>query len=65
MDHVGYLNGYLDGSFKPSKKMTRAEVAQMFYNLLLDKDVEITMEFNDVDVDAWYYDYVIGSIRYE
>ena len=28
--------------------MTRAEVAQMFYNLLLDQDVEITKTFDDV-----------------
>ena len=34
--------------------MTRAEAAQMFYNLLLEKDVEITVEFVDVPEDAWY-----------
>lgn len=34
--------------------MTRAEVAQMFYNLLLDQDVEITKTFDDVSEDAWY-----------
>ena len=34
--------------------MTRAEVAQMFYNLLLDKDVPITAAFDDVDSGAWY-----------
>lgn len=34
--------------------MTRAEVAQMFYNLLLDQDVEITKTFDDVPANAWY-----------
>ena len=34
--------------------MTRAEAAQMFYNLLLEKDVKITVEFEDVPADAWY-----------
>ncbi len=34
--------------------MTRAEVAQMFYNLLLNQDVAITVTFDDVADDAWY-----------
>ena len=38
--------------------MTRAEVAQMFYALLLDKDVKITKTFTDVPADAWYADAV-------
>ena len=29
-------------------------IPQMFYNLLLEKDVEITVEFEDVPADAWY-----------
>ena len=53
-DHVSYLSGYPDGSFKPGNNMTRAEVAQMFYNLLLDKDVAITVSFKDVKKDSWY-----------
>ena len=53
-DHVSYLSGYPDGSFKPGNNMTRAEVAQMFYNLLLDKDVAITVSFKDVKQDSWY-----------
>ena len=54
LDHRAYLNGYPDGTFGPEKPMTRAEAAQMFYNLLLDKDVRITAEFTDVDDGAWY-----------
>ena len=34
--------------------MTRAQAAQMFYNLLLDKDVAITVSFSDVAENAWY-----------
>ena len=34
--------------------MTRAQVAQMFYRLLLEKDVPITVQFSDVPADAWY-----------
>lgn len=53
-DHIVYLNGYMDGTFRPDDNMTRAEVAQMFYNLLNDKDVAITVSFSDVASDAWY-----------
>ena len=52
-DHVVYLHGYPDRSFRPENPMTRAEAAQMFYNLLLNKDVEKTT-FVDVADDAWY-----------
>ena len=53
-DHNAYLNGYGDGTFGPDNNMTRAEVAQMFYNLLLDKEVPVTTSFTDVPADAWY-----------
>lgn len=53
-DHIVYLNGYMDGTFRPDDNMTRAEAAQMFYNLLNDKDVAITVSFSDVASDAWY-----------
>lgn len=53
-DHIVYLNGYMDGIFRPDDNMTRAEVAQMFYNLLNDKDVAIAVSFSDVASDAWY-----------
>lgn len=53
-DHLAYLAGYPGGTFGPDQNMTRAEAAQMFYNLLLEKDEEITVEFEDVPADAWY-----------
>ena len=53
-DHIQYLFGYPDGNFGPENNMTRAEVAQVFYNLLLDQDVEITKTFDDVPTNAWY-----------
>lgn len=53
-EHNAFLSGYPDGSFQADKNMTRAEVAQMFYALLLDKNVTITKSFSDVPTDAWY-----------
>lgn len=53
-DHIQYLFGYPEGTFGPENNMTRAEVAQMFYNLLLNQDVTITKTFDDVPANAWY-----------
>ena len=56
-DHVAYLHGYGDGSgkFGPENPMTRAEVAQMFYNLLLDKSMgDRAVSFEDVPEGAYY-----------
>ena len=53
-EHSSYLRGYANGAFGPNDKMTRAEAAQMFYNLLLDKDIAVTVSFSDVPTDAWY-----------
>lgn len=57
-EHDAYLSGYPDGTFRPENDMTRAEAAQMFYNLLLDKDVSSDTRFSDVPADAWYTDAV-------
>ena len=53
-DHFAYLTGYDTGTFGPNNNMTRAEVAQMFYNLLRNKEVPITVNFTDVAPDTWY-----------
>ena len=57
-NHISYLNGYDGGIFKPESNMTRAEAAQMFYNLLLDKNISGKNAFSDVSLDAWYYNAV-------
>lgn len=53
-EHIAYLGGYGNGLFGPNDNMTRAQVAQMFYNLLLEKDIPVTTSFSDVPTDAWY-----------
>ena len=75
-EHVQYLKGYGNDLFGPTDNMSRAQVAQMFYNLLKDKDVPITVSFTDVPADAWYAESVgvlasigilngVGGGRYE
>ena len=53
-NHNAYLTGYPDSTFGADRNMTRAEVAQMFYALLKNKNVMITTSFSDVSNDAWY-----------
>ena len=53
-DHDQYLFGYPDGTFGPGLNMTRAEAAQMFYNLLVDQKVTAKPVFDDVPEGAWY-----------
>ena len=52
--HEAYLLGYGNGMFGPDNSMTRGEAAQIFYNLLENKAVEINVIFSDVAADAWY-----------
>ena len=53
-DHIQYLFGYPDDSFGPDRNMTRAEAAQMFYNLLKNQNVDAEPAFDDVPEGAWY-----------
>lgn len=57
-DHRDFLHGYTDGTFGPNRNMTRGEVAQMFYNLLLEQEVPQTTVFTDVPADMWCADAV-------
>lgn len=52
--HIAYMVGDEKGNFRPNDSVTRAEVAQVFYALLKDKDVKITARFDDVEDTAWY-----------
>lgn len=52
--HDAYMQGYPDKSFKLEEKITRAEAATVFYNLLADKAVDITASFTDVAEGEWY-----------
>ena len=48
------VNGYPDGTFKPEAKITRAEIAQIFYNAF--GWGEYVKHFEDVQPGVWYYD---------
>ncbi|MEG1072756.1 MAG: S-layer homology domain-containing protein, partial [Oscillospiraceae bacterium] len=56
--HIAYMKGDDMGNFNPEKGITRAETAQMFYNLLRNKDIGEVAKFSDVEAGAWYADAV-------
>lgn len=53
-DHIKYLNGYPDLTFRADRNMTRAEAAQMFFNLLEKKESAVAVGYRDVKASAWY-----------
>ena len=42
----GVINGYEDGTFRPDKEITRAEVAKIFSALILQEDTKIILSEN-------------------
>ena len=57
-DHYSYIVGYPDGTVQPNGKITRAEVATIFFRLLSDDTREAfwssTNSYSDVTADKWY-----------
>ena len=53
-EHTASMSGYGNGKFGPTTSVTRAQIAQIFYRLLKDQNVKITVNFTDVAEDAWY-----------
>ena len=61
--HGVYIVGYTDGTFGPSRSMTRAEAAAIFARLLAEKNGDTistaaNTKFTDIPAYAWYSGYV-------
>ncbi len=57
-DHIAYMQGYPDGSFRPDGYITRAETTVMFARLItevMDMTTSYDNSFSDVTEDLWYY----------
>lgn len=52
--HVSYMFGGSDGMFRPNSELSRAEAAQLIYNLLSGTEAA-GRDFADVSRDSWYY----------
>ena len=60
--HGTYILGYADGTFGPSRSMTRAEAAAIFARLLAEKNGDTistaaNTRFTDIPAHAWYSGY--------
>ena len=60
--HGAYILGYTDGTFGPSRSMTRAEAAAIFARLLAEKNGDTistvaNTRFTDIPAHAWYSGY--------
>ena len=53
----GTIKGYPDGTFKPSKTVTRAEFAKMIGKW----SVQSTIAYTDISSQHWAYDYIMWS----
>lgn len=60
MAKKGIINGYADNTFKPEKKVTRAEISKMLCIALGLNGTSNLMIFNDVGDADWYYAYVMS-----
>lgn len=50
-----YISGYTDGTFRPDGSITRAEAAQLLYNISGQSDAKAASTFRDVSSSDWYY----------
>jgi len=53
----GTINGYEDGTFRPSKSVTRAE----FVKMIGKWDKKHAVKFNDISEQHWAYEYIMWS----
>lgn len=54
-----YINGIGEGTFAPDRRLTRAQAATIFYNLLIDQTApSVGAVFSDVKQGEWYYEAV-------
>lgn len=64
---AGFLNGYEDGTMRPEREITRAEVMKVMNIILGRKPIESYVKslkvnpFNDLTDDKWYYVDVIEA----
>jgi hypothetical protein len=57
---LGIITGYPDGTFKPDKPVSRAEIAKMIYIALNIRSNTTATSFTDVPTSHWAYKYIMG-----
>ena len=61
--HEWYIRGYEDGTVRPDGKVTREEIAMIFYRLYVGSNntlnTKANIEYSDVDKNRWSYDAIM------
>ena len=62
MQESGFINGYADGTFRPEKGITRAELVTIL-NRMNQFYLEEEIRFTDVESGDWYYKEVAKAVK--
>lgn len=57
------VNGYADGTFRPTQSVTRAEVVKIINVVLARAAEKGEMKFTDVDSTHWAYDEIVAASK--
>ncbi len=61
---AGIINGYEDGTFRPTKAITRADLAKIVVlSMKLEENADAASGFTDIPGDAWYRGYVGALVK--
>ncbi|MCL1924333.1 MAG: S-layer homology domain-containing protein, partial [Defluviitaleaceae bacterium] len=60
LNRLGFIQGFIDGTFRPENGLTRAEMAQIMFNLSNNpnRHGQSFFGFSDVNAGAWYFEAV-------
>ena len=62
LEEKGIISGYSDGTFKPDKKVSRAEAVKIIVGAFsVDHSKTYEVIFSDVKKDAWHFPFVMGA----
>ncbi len=60
---MGIIDGFSDGTFRPYAKITRAQFAKIAVGFFETTREDYQGYFTDVDINAWYTEYVEAAAR--
>ena len=63
LSSMGIIDGFSDGTFRPYAKITRAQFAKIAVGFFETTREDYQGYFTDVDIDAWYTEYVEAAAR--
>ena len=63
LTNMGIIDGFSDGTFRPYARITRAQFAKIAVGFFETTREDYQGYFTDVDIDAWYTEYVEAAAR--